>query len=182
MNLHNIGNPDRKEVKVMPQIILYEWKIIFSGSLLHKTMIPWCQQKEVYSQGMMNVTTPSLWVPVKHHLMYIILNNIFKVGQLLTVCVCTDWIVKMHDSVLSQIFDLVFFQHLRTLGHSALRKYWGQSIRFTWWDPNRPVHVSKKNDFSKRISPSPQRFSSWSPAECGQVIGNDDENIICSTG
>ena len=78
---------------------------------------------------MMNVTTPSLWVPVKHHLMYIILNNIFKVGQLLTVCVCTDWIVKMHDSVLSQIFDLVFFQHLRTLGHSALRKYWGQSIK-----------------------------------------------------
>ena len=30
--LQNVGNPDRKEVKVMPQIILYEWKIIFSGS------------------------------------------------------------------------------------------------------------------------------------------------------
>ena len=25
----------------MPQIILYEWKIIFSGSLLHKTPTPW---------------------------------------------------------------------------------------------------------------------------------------------
>ena len=41
MNLHNIGNPDRKEVKVMPQIILCVWKIIFSGSLLHKTPTPW---------------------------------------------------------------------------------------------------------------------------------------------
>ena len=39
--LQNIGNPDRKEVKVMPQIILHEWKIIFSGSLLHKTPTPW---------------------------------------------------------------------------------------------------------------------------------------------
>ena len=35
------GNYDRKEVKVMPQIILYEWKIIFSESLLHKTPTPW---------------------------------------------------------------------------------------------------------------------------------------------
>ena len=25
----------------MPQIILYEWKIIFSGSLLHKMPTPW---------------------------------------------------------------------------------------------------------------------------------------------
>ena len=25
----------------MPQIILYEWKIIFSGSLLHKKPTPW---------------------------------------------------------------------------------------------------------------------------------------------
>ena len=25
----------------MPQIILYEWKNIFSGSLLHKTPTPW---------------------------------------------------------------------------------------------------------------------------------------------
>ena len=25
----------------MPQIILYEWKIIFSESLLHKTPTPW---------------------------------------------------------------------------------------------------------------------------------------------
>ena len=25
----------------MPQIILYEWKIIFSGSLLYKTPTPW---------------------------------------------------------------------------------------------------------------------------------------------
>ena len=39
--LQNVRNPDRKEVKVMPQIILYEWKIIFSGSLLHRTPIPW---------------------------------------------------------------------------------------------------------------------------------------------
>ena len=31
----NVGNPDRKEVKVIPQSIVYEWKIMFSGSLLH---------------------------------------------------------------------------------------------------------------------------------------------------
>ena len=33
--LYNVENPDRKEVKVMPQIILYELKIIFSWSLLY---------------------------------------------------------------------------------------------------------------------------------------------------
>ena len=37
--LQNVGNPDRKEVKVMPQIILYEWKTIISGSLLYEWKI-----------------------------------------------------------------------------------------------------------------------------------------------
>ena len=40
IKFQNVADPDRKEVKVMPQIILYEWKIIFSGSLLHKTPTP----------------------------------------------------------------------------------------------------------------------------------------------
>ena len=36
----NVGNPDRMEVTVMPQIILYEWKIIFSESLFTKRRYP----------------------------------------------------------------------------------------------------------------------------------------------
>ena len=40
---------DRKEVKVMTQIILYEWKIIFSGSLLHKTPTPCSEHNPLHT-------------------------------------------------------------------------------------------------------------------------------------
>ena len=50
LELQNVGNPDRKEVKVMPQIILYEWKIIFSVSLLHKTPTPWVQPQKAKAE------------------------------------------------------------------------------------------------------------------------------------
>ena len=38
----------------MPQIILCVWKIIFSGSLLHKTPTPWlkCETSIVYDLSM----------------------------------------------------------------------------------------------------------------------------------
>ena len=38
--LHNVGNPDRKELIIMPQIIACEWRVIFSENLLHKTVYP----------------------------------------------------------------------------------------------------------------------------------------------
>ena len=38
--LHNVGNPDRQELKEITQIILYEWKIIFSESLFTKRRYP----------------------------------------------------------------------------------------------------------------------------------------------
>ena len=48
--LHNVGNPDRKELIIMPQIIACEWGVRFSENLLHKTVYPlkdpWLEQKQ----------------------------------------------------------------------------------------------------------------------------------------
>ena len=38
--LHYVGNPDRKELIIMPQIIVCEWRVIFFENLLHKTGYP----------------------------------------------------------------------------------------------------------------------------------------------